>query len=480
MSDTPDPQRPSEAHLPAEELSTLLRVSRALAASLELSVVLQAAVESTVEVLRLDTGAIYLLDGGDFYLGATTPPLPPDFPDELRHAHLADHPNARDSIDRGVPVRVHDAAKASLSPAERAVTEARDLHSLLFVPLLVKDKPVGVVIVGTTDSVRVFDDQDIDLCSTLSYQMALAVENARLFDSVTKANAEIKRINRNLESLVEERTEQLAQANEELQCQSEELQCQTEELQSQAVELHEKTQILADLSETRGRFLRSMSHELRTPLNSIIGFTNLMLRGMVGEISEEQRRQLEMVNASGRHLLELINGIMDLAKIDAGVLEVSCVPVDVASLVDEVAHSVEALARSKRLDVVMRIPAPAPLLHSDPLRVKQVLINLAGNAVKYTSAGTVTISAEQSEGGSVVFCVADTGPGIPADQIEAVFGEFKRGELVMNPNTEGAGLGLSIARQLAHALGGELTVESEIGRGSEFRFRVPSCKPVSD
>ena len=179
-------------HIPAKELSTLLRVSSALAASLDLSVVLQTAIKSAVEVLELDTGAIYQLDEGLLFLGATTPPLPPELDwMRLQAEPLHNHPHLKESLTRMYPVYVIDAQQKQFSPAERAIRDARGLRSILFIPLLLEEKGIGAMIVGSTNRVRDFTSEEIDLCRILAYQVTLAVANARLFRSVQQSNIQM-------------------------------------------------------------------------------------------------------------------------------------------------------------------------------------------------------------------------------------------------------------------------------------------------
>ena len=175
----------------SRELATLLEVSKALAASLDLEVVLQTAIEGAVDALDLETGAIYLLEGDVLRLGATTPPLPADFPEALRRAALGDHPHLGASIRERRPLFLADAATAPLSPAERAVVEARRLRSLLFVPLLLHGRAVGAFIVGSQSVTRDVDEAQVDLCRMLAAEIALAVTNARLFESVERARTEL-------------------------------------------------------------------------------------------------------------------------------------------------------------------------------------------------------------------------------------------------------------------------------------------------
>jgi putative nucleotidyltransferase with HDIG domain len=175
----------------AKELSTLLKVSSSLASTMELSEVLQIAIESVADLLGLDTGAIYTLEDETLILGATTPPLPPKFPDELRLARLNDHPHIKNAVSTRTPVYLHDATKVTLSPAEKIIVDARHLVSILYFPLLLKDDAIGVFIVGTTDQPRQFAANEIDLSYVLSYQVSFAIANAQLYKRAQQAVADI-------------------------------------------------------------------------------------------------------------------------------------------------------------------------------------------------------------------------------------------------------------------------------------------------
>lgn len=460
-----DGETEAPGRMPAEHMTALLTVSTALASSLELPVVLQTSVESAVEVLGLDTGAIYLLDDDEMYLGATTPPLPPGFPDGLRTARLPDHPHIMGCLDSRDTVYVADArSSAELSAAERGVVEARGLRTILFVPLLVEDRYLGALIVGTTADVRAFDPPELDLCRTLACEIALAVENARLFDSLLSAHAETQALAADLEKLVAERTKELAAANDALR--------------TQALELQERTSQLIEADAAKTRFVRSMSHEFRTPLNSIIGFSGVMLSGAAGELTEEQQRQLEMISTSGSHLLALVNDMLDLSCIEAGALRLSADEIDVSALIEECVAAAAVDAKSKRLSVAVEIPADPLTLISDLLRVRQVLLNLIDNAVKFTDAGSVTVSVSGCPDELVCFQVADTGPGIANEMREAVFREFVQGDVDTGSVAGGAGLGLAISRRLAEALGGRLTLTDRDGGGSVFTLALPAGPPA--
>jgi HD-GYP domain-containing protein (c-di-GMP phosphodiesterase class II) len=181
------------SRMPSSDLSLLLQVSRALAASLEIDEVLQTAIESAVRTLGLDTGAIYLLEGSDLTLGATTPPLPPGFPEALRRAQLGGHPHVARCLAEREPVSLVEWAAADLTPPERAVCEARGLRSVLFVPVLVAGEAVGAFIVGSVGRVHAFSERDVELCRALSHEIGLALANARLYESLQRSHEELER-----------------------------------------------------------------------------------------------------------------------------------------------------------------------------------------------------------------------------------------------------------------------------------------------
>lgn len=177
--------------LQAKELSTLLKVTSSLVSTMDLGEVLQIAIESTTGLLELDTGAIYTLDDGHLYLGATTPPLPPEYPEELRFASLRDHPHINTTILTRAPVYIENVSAASLSPAEKVVVDTRHLVSVLYFPLLLKERAIGVFTIGTTGEIRQFAENEIDLCYVLSYQISLAVGNAQLYKEAQQAIADL-------------------------------------------------------------------------------------------------------------------------------------------------------------------------------------------------------------------------------------------------------------------------------------------------
>ncbi len=230
---------------------------------------------------------------------------------------------------------------------------------------------------------------------------------------------------------------------------------------------------LARANEAKSRFLTKMSHELRTPLNSIIGFSGLMLKGMTGELSGEQRTQLEMVNDSGRHLLALVNDVLDLSRIEAGTLVFSPTDIQVSRVMESVRSSFGETARAKGLEFAVDDQTGGLRLRTDEARLKQVLFNLVENAIKFTDAGAVRVVAH-ADAGAVRFSVSDTGCGIPADRAERIFEEFHQIAPTDGGLTQGLGLGLAISKSLASLLGGRLTLrESQTDEGCTFELSLP-------
>ena len=225
-------------------------------------------------------------------------------------------------------------------------------------------------------------------------------------------------------------------------------------------------------SRTKSEFLANMSHELRTPMNAIIGFTRLVMRRGKEALPAKQYANLEKILASANHLLGLINDVLDLSKVEAGRMEVKTVEFALEPLVDQCLRTIEPMVRSGRVELVKQIEPDLPTLVSDQDKLRQILFNLLSNAAKFTEAGAITVAARR-DGERLVIAVADTGIGIPADQLELVFEEFRQVDSSSTRQYGGTGLGLSISRRLAQLLGGDITLASTPGVGSTFTLTVP-------
>jgi PAS domain S-box-containing protein len=233
-------------------------------------------------------------------------------------------------------------------------------------------------------------------------------------------------------------------------------------------QLREKNAELEQIAKAKDTFLASMSHELRTPLNAIIGFTGTLLMELPGPLNADQARQLRTVEHSGRHLLAIINELLDLAKIDSGNVELVLEPVDCVELVETVTSSLRPLATDKGLEFTVGLPDEAVIVRSDQRALGQILINLVSNAVKFTDAGRVHVWLDAGSGnGGTTISVSDTGPGIRGDDVGRIFNAFERGEGGAR-GAEGTGLGLHISHQLATLIGAEVTVDTVYGSGSTF------------
>lgn len=267
------------------------------------------------------------------------------------------------------------------------------------------------------------------------------------------AERELDRYRAHLEDLVSERTADLAEANEELSATNEELQRATE---------------------AKSAFLASMSHELRTPLNSIIGFSSLLAEGLIGPVSDEQLEKIEIVNRAGQHLLALINDVLDLEKVAAGRVEIHVERFSPARLMREVADTVAPLAHEKGLDLRVAVGEDVPDLDSDHAKVRQILLNLVGNAIKFTDVGHIEMSVSRDDDTSTVsLSVTDTGPGIAERDQARVFERFTQVHGSGRIKPAGTGLGLAISREYAELLGGTLELASSLGAGSTFTLRLP-------
>lgn len=265
------------------------------------------------------------------------------------------------------------------------------------------------------------------------------------------AEEELNKYREHLEELVEERTVELGK---------------------KTYELEQKNIKLQEMDRLKSVFLASMSHELRTPLNSIIGFTGIMLQGMAGELNGEQKKQLSIVKRSANHLLELINDILDISKIEAGKVELALGPFALTPLIDEVAEIFVNMAAEKGLDFKWAVDREVEL-YSDRRRVKQVIVNFVSNAIKFTESGNVRINVNIKDNNRLNISVSDTGTGISQSGMDRLFLPFQQVDFSLTKKHEGTGLGLYLSRRIAALLHGEIIAKSILGEGSEFTFILP-------
>ena len=239
-----------------------------------------------------------------------------------------------------------------------------------------------------------------------------------------------------------------------------------------AAELVRLNAQLAQASKAKSEFLANMSHELRTPLNAILGFTEMIIDELYGAVPHELKEPLADVQVNGRQLLRLINDVLDLAKIEAGRMELALGEYSVQEMVASVRASLRSLAAEKGVEFSTDVPDDLPIAYGDGGRLTQCLMNLAGNALKFTRQGRVAIGVAL-DGELLTYRVSDTGIGIPPAEIDNVFAEFRQVDATVTRQFGGTGLGLSITKRFVEMHGGTIWVESEVGKGSTFFFRVP-------
>jgi signal transduction histidine kinase len=300
----------------------------------------------------------------------------------------------------------------------RAIFARHGYHALLGIPLLLEGRIVGVLAIWGRERTA-FPQDIVDLLHTLATQSVLAIQNARLFQEIADKSAQLEAASRH-----------------------------------------------------KSEFLANMSHELRTPLNAVIGFSEVLAEGLFGEVNDKQAEYLKDILESGRHLLSLINDILDLSKIEAGRMELEPSEFDLPGAIDTTLLLMRERAGRKGIEVSRTIDAQLGILRADERKVKQVLLNLLSNAVKFTPEGGRIDVTARAHDGVVEIAVADTGVGIAPEDQAAVFEEFRQVGSAAK-KVEGTGLGLALSRKFVELHGGRLWVTSERGAGSTFSFTIP-------
>jgi signal transduction histidine kinase len=300
-----------------------------------------------------------------------------------------------------------------LTPAEQRVARKLRLTSLMVLPLQVRDRLIGALVVGTVEGGRLpFRQDDLELGKALALRAALAVDNARLYQAAQAA------------------------------------------------------------SQAKSQFLATMSHELRTPLTAIIGYDELLLNEIWGPLTDRQRQQLERIRISAWHLVTIIDQILTFSRAEAGRETVQAEPVNLTQLIHETTSMLEPQALAKRIELRVTAAGNSVWMRTDPGKVRQILLNLAGNAVKFTDFGVVEIALAENPD-AIEVLIHDSGPGIPESQLERIFEPFTQLDQSNTRSQGGTGLGLTVSRRLARLLGGEVSVESRAGEGSVFRLTLP-------
>ena len=384
----------------------------------DLKSVLNTLVESAARLCEADITSIAREKDGYYHVvaGYGFPPGLQDYVDTVRMEPGRGSLFGRILLERK-PVQIVDV----LADPEYGMGELQKrsgYRTMLGVPLLRDGVSIGLLSLNRT-TVRPFTDKQIELVTAFADQAVIAIENVRLFD-----------------------------------------------------EIQDKSRQLEEASQHKSQFLANMSHELRTPLNAILGYTELMADGAYGEPSEKMHGILKRLEANGKHLLGLINDVLDLSKIEAGQLVLELSDYSVQDIAQTVRSTLEPLAADKKLAFKLELAPELPAGHGDGRRLTQVLINLVGNAIKFADAGEVAIKAEANNGAFHV-SVRDTGPGISAADQAKLFQEFQQADNAITRKKGGTGLGLAISKRIIEMHGGRIWVESQVGQGSTFSFTLP-------
>jgi signal transduction histidine kinase len=384
----------------------------------DLRTVLQTLVESAARLCDADKASIIRERDGAFYR-AEAYGFSREYLDYVRHFPIK--PDRGSASGRALlEGRVVHIADATADP-EYTLTDVQRLggyRTVLSVPMLREGFPIGVLAVLRSD-VRPFTDKQIELVTTFADQASIAIENVRLFD-----------------------------------------------------EIRDKSGQLEEASQHKSQFLANMSHELRTPLNAILGYAELIADGAYGDPSEKMLGVLKRLEAQGKHLLGLINDVLDLSKIEAGQLVLELSDYCIQDIAQAVRSTLEPLAADKKLGFKVEVAPKLPPGRGDGRRLTQVLINLVGNAIKFTDTGEVAIKAE-AHNGSFHVSVRDTGPGISSADQARLFQEFQQADNTITKKKGGTGLGLAISKRIIEMHGGKIWVESRRGQGSTFAFTLP-------
>jgi signal transduction histidine kinase/CheY-like chemotaxis protein len=406
-----------------EELRALGEVSQTVNSTLDLETVLSAIVSKAAQLSGTEAGAIYVFNEAthEFQLRATYG-MSGSLIDAVKNQHAEISKAVGLAIEQRQPVQTPDLGAEPPSVVRDIMLQSGYLARLV-VPLLAADRIVGALVVRRK-APGDFPATVVELLKTFAAQSVLAIQNARLFH-----------------------------------------------------EIEEKSRQLEEASKHKSQFLANVSHELRTPLNAIIGVTE-MLREDASDLNrEDEIEPLDRVLHAGRHLLGLINDILDLSKIEAGKMEVHIEEFGIAPLIDDGVKTIETLAAKNNNRLMVECAPGIGVMQADQTRVRQALLNLLSNANKFTERGTVTVRAERRQEADrdwITMAVSDTGIGMTPEQVGKLFREFSQADSSTTRKYGGTGLGLAISRRFCQLMEGDITVESELGRGSTFTIRLPA------
>jgi signal transduction histidine kinase/CheY-like chemotaxis protein len=336
-----------------------------------------------------------------------------------------DIPGMSWAVRTGEPMLVQNLEQKLSTDTMRRLEEALKLQELYVVPLAARGRVQGVLVLGRQPNHPSIDESEVAFLQLAAVNVGIALENARLYQ-----------------------------------------------------EAQETAEKLQEVDRLKNQFLASMSHELRTPLNSIIGFSRVILKGIDGPLTEMQQTDLQAIYESGNHLLGLINDILDFSKIEAGKMELIFEPTNLKEAIKGVMTTAIALVKDRPIELQQNIPADLPIVVADGRRIRQIVLNLVGNAAKFTEQGFIRVSASY-DAKEVVICVEDTGIGIPPDKVGSIFEAFTQVDSSSTRRYGGTGLGLPITKRFVEMHGGRIWVESKVGEGSSFYVALPIEGPAA-
>ena len=402
-----------------EELEALGEIRQTVNTTIDLQTVLTSIVRHAVQLSKADAGTIYEFDETEqVFVPRTNYGLSDEFIQAMRESkqRVGDKTVLGQSAEKRLPEQIPDLVNAPDYPI--SYMKQTDFRALLAVPLLRKDRHIGGLVVRRKVAGE-FTDSIVNLLQTFAAQSVIAIHNARLFHEIEDKGREIEIANKH-----------------------------------------------------KSEFLANMSHELRTPLNAILGYTELIIDNIYGDVPEKIQEVLERVEKNGRHLLNLINDVLDLSKIEAGRLTLSLNEYSMQDIIQTVFTSVEALAAEKNLDLNVKIRGVLNTGKGDEQRIAQVIVNLLGNAIKFTEQGKIEVEATVSNE-SFLVSITDTGPGLSEPDQKRIFEEFRQADASSTRVKGGTGLGLSISKKIVEMHGGRIWVDSNLGKGSTFSFTLP-------
>ena len=463
----------------ADEHAALLDSMAALAGDLEIDRVLQVVLNRAVALLGVTGGEVAIFDEGAGEL------------EVLASANIGkDSTGTRLKLGEGAMGRVAQTREPLIIPSYReflgqsAKYDDIEVYSVMVAPLMIGERLVGVIAALHSDPKRIFNSEDMRMLKLFAPQVAVAIENARLFTGIQRQQAYFASLVREspvaIVALDQKGCITLCNPAFEKLFGYAAAEVQGRELDplitTEATRKEAEAYTIEATDRAKTQFLASVSHELRTPLNAIIGYSELLR-----EEAEDQKLpgftgDLDKIRGAGRHLLSLINDVLDLSKIEAGRVEIVPAPFPLRRAIDEVTATVEPLVARRGNRLVLLGLERLGEMHSDETRIRQVLFNLLSNATKFTEHGTITLDVAR-EDGWMVFAVTDTGIGMTPEQAGRLFEAFVQADASIAARYGGTGLGLAISRKLCRLMGGDIAVASEPGKGSTFTVRLPVTAP---